>query len=373
MRIRRVAAAVVAVCAGVLSGAALAESAQAANPSPHPLPSVNPKQGKTVQVPKNAITYALGTSDGSRGDGRSRFNWTIVHGTRKFDYGIAYNLGEKPLTLHMFGVDAVTDTTGNLTAAADNASRKGVGQWISPYAKFITIPAKSSVIVPFQIAIPKNAAAGDHGGALVVATIPSSKLVNGQQIIQRETRIAMPAYVRVAGALTTRVAFSSFKATFKTQAFRPGFGDVTVKYSIVNTGNVRVSVLQQISLRGFLGAPNRTANPAPVAQILPDSTFTGTVVFKHVPAALSIRVRGTAEPRPLDPGSPVGATAVANTRLAAVSWSAVALASMGVTIVVLLVLIALQLVTGSGVGLAKSKKSADKELASVGSNSGENQ
>lgn len=374
MRFIRVAAAAAAVCAGVLSGALLVGSAQA-SPTPQPIPKAG-AGGKVIRVPADSVTFALGTSDGSRGDGRNSYNWTIAPGRSTFDYAVAYNVSKKPLTLRVLPVDAITDTTGYLYASPTNAKPRLVGRWIHSYLQTVKIPPLNSVIIPFKVTVPKNAAVGDHGGAFVVATIPSvSQDSKGRTVIKRETRLAMPIYVRVAGPLKTEIAFSSIKASFKTQTFRPGFGDVTVNYSIVNTGNVRVGVLQQLQLKGFIGSPTRVANPSPVAQILPGNTYKGTVVFKHVPAALSIRVRVTATPRPLDPGSPNGVPAVASTSVAAVSWSAMALASMGVTIIVLLVLVGLQLAGGAGHGLLKSKKSAEPEMAAAGAKntSGESQ
>ena len=366
---RVVAAAFVAVVIGVLACAPTSLAAVSSAGSPKPLPHLAPTQGKAVKVPAGSITYALGTSDGSIGDGRPRFTWTLAHGASHMDYGIAYNLGAKPLTLRVYGVDATTDTNGSLTANAAKMPRKGVGLWMKPYTTFVTIPGKSSIVIPFQVTVPKNAAVGDHGGALVVGTIPSVERTPGKEVIRQETRIAMPAYVRVAGTLTTRVAFSSFKVSFKTKAFKPGFGDVTVKYSIVNTGNVRVAVDQKITLRGLLGVTTRSTTPASVQQLLPDTKYTGTVVFKHVPAALTIKATGFATPIPLDPGSPSGKTATISKTVAAVSWTAVALVTTGVTIVVLIVLIVLQLLGIGGAASRKIKKGspAEAEKVSVGS------
>jgi hypothetical protein len=337
------------------------------SPQPIPTPSAGAK-GHTIKVPANSVSFALGTSNGSIGDGRPRFNWTIAPGGSQTDFAIVYNISKVPLTLRILAVDANTDLTGNLVSSGDNAARKGVGLWVHPYVSRVTIPALKSEIIPFKVTIPKNAAIGDHGGGFIAATIPSVKTENGKTTVTREARISMPSYVRVSGPLTTRVAFSSFKASFKTKAFKPGFGDLTVKYSIVNTGNVRVTVDQKIAIRGLLGVSARSTTPAPIQQLLPDSKYTGTLVFKHIPASLSIRVTGTAKPTALDPGSPVGNTATASTSVAAISWTAVALVTSGVTVVVLVVLIVLQMLGGGKAAAGKDQKT-DPELASVGSDS----
>jgi hypothetical protein len=332
---------------------------------------VAPTHGKKIIVPAGSTTFALGTSNGSVGDGRPRFTWTIAHGSYHFDYAIAYNLSDKPIKLRMFAVDAVTDSSGTLSALPDAAPRKGVGLWVKPYASTLVIPAKRSIIVPFKVSPPANAAAGDHGGAVVLATIPSTETVNGQTVVHQEARIAMPTYVRVAGTLNTRVAFSAFRATFKTQAFRPGFGDLTIKYTIVNTGNVRVSVDQLITARGLLGVGKRSVAPAPIDQILPDSKYSGTVIFKHVPAAAQFRIKGVATPHALEPGSPTGVPAVATTSVAAISWTAVALVTAGATIVVLVTLILLQILAGAGLAANRKNKTTtapEPEKVSAGSN-----
>jgi hypothetical protein len=360
-----------AVVIGMLATAPASQALESGASTPQPLPSSVPSQGKKIVVPAGSVTFALGTSNGSIGDGRPRFTWTIAHGSYRFDYAIAYNLSDKPVRLRLFAVDAVTDSSGTLSALPDTAPRKGVGLWVKPYASTLVIPAKRSIIVPFKVSPPANAAAGDHGGALVLATIPSTETVNGQTVVRQEARIAMPTYVRVAGSLNTRVAFSSFKATFKTQAFRPGFGDLTVKYTIVNTGNVRVSVEQLITARGLLGVGKRSAAPTSIDQILPGSKYSGIVVFKHVPAAAQYRVKGVATPHALEPGSPTGVPAIATTSVAAVSWTAVALVTAGATIVVLVTLILLQVLAGAGLAAnrkAKSNAASEPEKVSAGKN-----
>ena len=373
MRVRRVVAAAFVAAVGVLAVAPVAGAAP--TPHPQPLPSGPAVTGgKRISVPRGSISFALGTSNGSVGDGRSRFTWSIRHGGTTYDYAIAYNLSATPLTLKVLAVDGVTDSSGTLTPAADHAPKLGVGRWIQPLAPYVSIPAHRSVIIPFRISVPQNATPGDHGGAFVLATIPSQTTSGGKTTVHQEARIGMPAYVRVLGPLHTTIAITSLTGAYHANNSRPGFGDLTVKYSLVNTGNVRVSVDQKFVAKGLLGLPTLTQTPATIGQILPGSRVSGLIVFRNVPGVIRLTLTDTATPSALDPGSPIGTPVSRSTTIIALSWAGALALTAGVGIIAAAVIFGPRLFAAlmGAFGFERKKKpatteSADKELTSVGS------
>jgi hypothetical protein len=119
---------------------------------------------------------------------------------------------------------------------------------------------------PITLTVPANATPGDHVGGVVASV--SEALQGGK--FAREDRVGVAMYLRVAGPLHPALSVESASTNgFHGTANPFGGGSTTVSYTVHNTGNVRLSGNQEVTVTGLFGIPLATVRPATLQQVLP--------------------------------------------------------------------------------------------------------
>jgi hypothetical protein len=287
---------------GAVTGTAVAAQAgpnapAAASPSaspPKPHATAPPKPPK---APAGTTTWAVQPSTAKGPDGRSTFTWTNVKPrTVLHDYVGVSNFSAHPVTFQVYATDAFVTSSGSLSLLAAATKPTDVGTWVHVARHTVRVPAHARVNEPFTLTVPANATPGDHTGG-VIASVSQKGAGHGADVTV-DRRIGVPIYLRVSGALHPVLAIESISTGYHDTINPFGGGGTNVSYTVHNTGNVRLTGTQTVTVTGPFGVTLATAHPTALLQLLPgDSLRVSTHlsgVFPAGPLTVHVRIRPAA-------------------------------------------------------------------------------
>jgi len=296
----------VLVAAGAMLAGPVAD-ATPTSPAPHPTPAKPP--------PGGTITWSVQPSSAHGPTKRSTFTWTNVKPRTVInDYVAITNYSKAPVTFQIYATDAFLTTSGNLDGLPRNQKSTDIGAWVTFKHPSVTVPAHARVNEPFTLAVPEKATPGDHTGGLF-GSISQRATRNGQPVTI-DRRIGVPIHLRVAGALRPALTVDSISTGYHGTLNPFGSGGTNVAYTVHNTGNVRLTGTQTVTVTGPFGTTLATVRPPALPTLSPGNSFRVTTHLSGVfPAGpLTVHVR-------LTPGQVSGAPRI-TTPLKTVSQSA---------------------------------------------------
>ena len=273
-----------ALATGLLMTAVMASAAIVA-----PAAIAGPANG----VPPAGISFTAQGATPKGSDGRYQFVYNnVTPGTTIKDWVELYNLSPASEPFQVYATDATgTTLTNSLVYLKVGSQPSDVGSWVAFYesptkpgvttASFV-LGAKRGIIEPFTITVPSNARPGDHTGGVAaeIAVIHSGP--NGEQVTQFD-RIVLPVLLRVTGPLKAGIQVQSVSTSYSNPVNPFGPGSATISYSVLNTGNVRISGTQLVKVSGLFA--QSAVTPPHLPTILPgDSVRITTKVGGLYPA-----------------------------------------------------------------------------------------
>jgi len=272
-------------------------------------PTASPQDGPTVTTGSGSGTSpeGLGTSSGkatfgiqpakAKGvDGRDGYSYAATPGAVVHDYVAVSNYSSAPLSLHIYSTDAYNTATGGFTLLASTQKATTVGLWITLAETFVTLPAKSTAIIPFILKVPQNASPGDHAGGIVASLTTMTHDAKGNQIAV-ESRVGDRVAVRVSGKLRFQLAVSKVSAVYHESADPFGSGSATVSFIVTNTGNVRLTGTQRVNISSLFGSEQSAAIPS-IKELLPGDSMQVSAQVDDVPPSFFGTARVTVVPQP---------------------------------------------------------------------------
>jgi hypothetical protein len=248
--------------------------------------------------------WSLAPADGDLGSARTEFAYSLAAGAETADGVVVESTAEEPLRLKIHAADAHTTSKGLFDLSPATEERKDAGGWIAfgspdvdadPESStagsvLIVIEPGASVTVPFMVRIPKDAAPGDHAAGIVASAIDEAgKPEDGQTA-------ALPARVAVAGELAPSLEITDLRLIAAPSADPFRSGDLTITYTLVNTGNARLTPAETLDVSGPGGAGRRAGEPVALPEILPGSHLDREVtvpgVFPLFKITVQVRVSG---------------------------------------------------------------------------------
>ncbi len=241
-------------------------------------------------------------SDGST-DGRSRFDYQVAPGQSLQDEYVVRNTGTTAQTMKVFSTDAYNADDGSFALLDTSATATDAGAWITfdQGATSLDIPLDpgASQVVPFTVTVPADAAPGDHAAGMLISTTSAQ----GQILVDR--RVATRLYVRVPGDLQPSLTISSMSADFQPDV-NPLSGTSTLTFTVKNNGNVALAATMIAGVNTYFGIGVGSQNRQDLAEMLPGSTRTITMVVSGVPQVgylnPYISMQPTVDPNALNPG-----------------------------------------------------------------------
>lgn len=301
--------------------------AQAATPTPKPSPA--PVPAIPGSTPDKTATFGVGPSNEKALDSRSDITVLASPGARATEHVGVVNLSDEPLPVDVYLTEAVTAPDGSIGYTGRDQPLTDAGSWVrvvtTSEGSRITLPPRSTTILPLQIAVPSNAEPGDHTDAVVVS-LTSAAQAGGPAApnAKLEQRVATRVYFRVSGTLRPQLSVQAVHASYAGVWSPIGTGSTTVRYQIRNNGNVRLKVHNLVSVSGFLHTSKLKGPEVPL--LLPGASVDVAVPVKGVwPQILDsarVTAEGSAYAADRNPGVEPG---IGQTRFWAVPWMLLAL------------------------------------------------
>jgi hypothetical protein len=202
---------------------------------------------------------------------RPYFYLSADPGTTLADQVTVSNKTAAPLTFRLYAADAYnTARDGGFAVRTREERQRSVGAWAKPDRDRVTVPARSSVTVPYTLTVPEGAEPGDHPGALVALDERVAK-GSGEVAVGVQRAVGARIYLRVNGP--TMPALSVEDVTYQAdRPLVPGTGEshALISYTLHNRGNVTLDPEVVLRAEGLFGREllSRTLTKVP-AELLP--------------------------------------------------------------------------------------------------------
>ncbi|GGU07978.1 MULTISPECIES: WxL protein peptidoglycan domain-containing protein [Streptomyces] len=191
----------------------------------------------------------------SRLGGRPYFYLSADPGTTLADRVTVTNKTGAPLTFRLYGADAYnTERDGGFAVRTRQEKQTGAGAWITPERARVTVPARSSLTVPYTLAVPADAEPGDHPGAVVALDERVEAAGAGSVAVGVQRAVGARVYLRVNGPTVPALAVEDVTLD-QDRPLVPGAGASTalISYTLHNRGNVTLNPKVALRAEGLFG------------------------------------------------------------------------------------------------------------------------
>lgn len=177
---------------------------------------------------------------------RQYFIYDVPAGGVLRDAVTVFNETAVPQHFRLYGADGYnTSDGGGLGLRAETDEQSSVGAWITMSRTDLTVPAKTTVTVPFTMHVPVGTGPGDHVGAVVALNTAITPGSGSGLTIGVQRAVAARVYARVQGPVNPGLVVRS--VTVDRSTAMP-----TVHYVLANTGNIRLTPSAVVTVSGWL-------------------------------------------------------------------------------------------------------------------------
>ena len=134
-------------------------------------------------------------------DDRGWFLYQVEPGEEVEDAVVLTNSSNEDLLVQLKGRDAEITAEGAFTVISSQLQNQNAGRWIEIEAEEYTVPASSSITVPFTVNVPASTPSGEYGAGLAVQQLGTSGDRQAGNVTIK-TRSAVRMYVTVGSDLT---------------------------------------------------------------------------------------------------------------------------------------------------------------------------
>jgi hypothetical protein len=251
--------------------------------------------GSSSGTSSSNATFGIQPATTKGPDSRAGFSYEATAGAAKVDYVAITNYTASPLNLHVYATDAYNSADGGFTVLPSTTKPRDIGLWITLAKQFVAIPAKTTVVMPFDLKVPANASVGDHSGGIMAALTTMAYDAKGNQVAI-ESRVGSRVALRVPGALRGGVTITAVSVDFHDSWNPFAAGYATVSYTVNNTGNVRLAGTQSVSISSLFGGSKQSPAIAGIKELLPGDSIRVTTRIDGVLPSLTGTVRITVGP-----------------------------------------------------------------------------
>jgi hypothetical protein len=267
-------------------------------------------------------TFGVQPASAKKPDSRANFTYKdLKPGQHAVDHVAVVNVSDKPAKLTVYAADAFTTPSGAFDALPAAKKSSDVGAWVHLPRSAVTVPARSTLIMPFDLLVPANVEPGDHAGAIIASLKTLAKDSKGNTVTL-DQRVGSRVYIRVAGALHPKLEIGGYQASYSGTANPIAGGRIEVRYTITNKGNVRLVGQQTLRIGYLFGLGGRTVTVPDMPELLPGSHYDVVVSDDGVPPGVLLTANATLDPRSVAGNvDPALEGTSANAWVAAIPWT----------------------------------------------------
>jgi hypothetical protein len=192
-----------------------------------------------------------------------------------------FNFTDQPITFLLYAADATpAEGTGAFSLQTPDGQTGvlpppvEVGTWITVPVSSFTAEPGTRTDIPITIAVPLDAEPGDHAGG-VVALNTQAQQGAGDLKVDIKQAVGARVYVRVEGPLSPELTVSDVSVSTGGQAWLApitGPSDVTSKFTITNTGNVRMTPTVTVKVKDMFGRTVKTVEVPDFQELIPGAS-----------------------------------------------------------------------------------------------------
>lgn len=180
----------------------------------------------------------------------SIFIHTLDPGAIQKEGVLVVNNSAERKTILVYAVDSTPSTGGAFACEQLSETKDDVGAWITLAKSEVALEPGTNELVPFTIAVPKNASVGEHNGCIIIQeklAKPDSKSGVGLSF-----RTGLRVAITIPGTLERKLEIVGFTITPKDD------GSFLLQPKVKNLGNVSIDADAQVITRYFFGLTHIT-------------------------------------------------------------------------------------------------------------------
>lgn len=149
-------------------------------------------------------------------------------------------------TLLVYAVDSEVASGGSFACKQYVEPKQDVGAWVTLVKTEVTIDSLQSELVPFSIAVPKNASVGEHNGCIIIQEKTDDDANPDQTGIVLSFRTGLRIAILVPGDIERKLEITGFSVEAKDT-------DFLMRPKVKNLGNVSIDANVQVRTDYFFG------------------------------------------------------------------------------------------------------------------------
>lgn len=227
---------------------------------------------------------------------RPIFDYVLRPGLELTDSVTVVNKTAEELSFNIYAASAFNTDNGTFSARSRLDPKEGLAAWIDLDVDQLTLAPGTSAEVPFTIVVPIDAEPGDLAAGIIAENIlTASETVDDGVNLDIVQSVGTRVYARTEGPVNPSLAVANFQIDVE-EGVGSALGaavDGVVTFTVVNTGNVRLTPTATLTLSPLFGSgPEFT--PVALQELLPggsatlEQPFEGVLPFGRLEATLDV-------------------------------------------------------------------------------------
>lgn len=158
-----------------------------------------------------------------------------------------YNNSDSKKTINVYAVDSQVSSGGAFACAQKAEEKRSVGAWTTLDKTSVTLSPNQTEVVAFKLRVPKNTAAGEHNGCIVMQEADQTPQAAGNGITL-SFRSAIRMAVTVKGEIRKELAFTRLETSKNDKGKR------IVNVALKNSGNVSLDTSIDVRIKTLFGS-----------------------------------------------------------------------------------------------------------------------
>lgn len=213
-----------------------------------------------ASVDTSSIRWTVKPADGRAVDGRTRVEAAMEPGSTLVEHVAVKNLSDVEATFILSAADGYFNRNGRFDMLSADQESVDAGTWIE-LEESVTVPARTTAVVPFTITVPDDAAPGGHEAGV------AASVLTDRGTMQVMSRVGVRVAIDVSGEVVPGLNLEVTGVTYQMSWNPFSSGRLEIRLSLSNGGVDTWGGSGTATTRGWFGllSSESAFDVAPVA------------------------------------------------------------------------------------------------------------